>query len=121
MTTQLGSPHGALMVVTMFWAYLRPAEAVGLLEQDLFLPWGSCTDYGFNLHPSARGECSKTSLSDESLLLDSVEVPWLGPLLARARSGVPQARLFRLSAVQLGYLWRRALELAGVPVKYVPY
>ncbi|CAK0814978.1 unnamed protein product [Prorocentrum cordatum] len=98
-----------------------PSEAVGLREQDLFLPSGSCTDYGFNLHPSARGEYSKTSLSDESLLLDSVEVPWLGPLLARARSGDPQAPLFRLTAAQLGVLWRKSLELAEVPTRCVPY
>ncbi|CAK0871674.1 unnamed protein product, partial [Prorocentrum cordatum] len=120
MATQLGSPHAALMVVTMFWVYLRPSEAVGLREQDL-LPSGSCTDYGFNLHPSARGEYSKTSLSDESLLLDSVEVPWLGPLLARARSGDPQAPLFRLTAAQLGVLWRQSLGRAEVPTRCVPY
>ncbi|CAK0898069.1 unnamed protein product, partial [Prorocentrum cordatum] len=121
MAAQLGSPRVALMVVTMFWVFLRPSEAVGLREQDLFLPSGSCTDYGFNLHPSARGEYSKTSLSDESLLLDSVEVPWLGPLLARARSGDPQAPLFRLTAAQLGVMWRRALGLAEVPTRCVPY
>ncbi|CAK0788060.1 unnamed protein product [Prorocentrum cordatum] len=120
MATQLGSPHAALMVMTMFWVYLRPSEAVGLREQDLFLPSGSRTDYGFNLHPSARGEYSKTSMSDVSLLLDSVEVPWLGPLLARARSGDPQAPLFRLTAAQLGVLWRQSLERAEVPTRYVP-
>ncbi|CAK0877082.1 unnamed protein product, partial [Prorocentrum cordatum] len=121
MATQLGSPRAALMVVTMFWVYLRPSEAVGLREQDLFLPSGSRTDCGFNLRPSARGERSNASLSDESLLLDSVDVPWLGPLLARARSGGPQAPLFRLTAAQLGVMWRQALELAEVPAKCVPY
>ena len=121
MATELAAPHAALMVVTMFWVYLRPSEAVGLQEQDLFLPGGSSKDYGFNLHPSARGESSKTSLSDESLLLDSVEVPWLGPLLARARAGDAQSPLFRITADRFGYLWRRALEVAEVPIKYVPY
>ncbi|CAK0798705.1 unnamed protein product, partial [Prorocentrum cordatum] len=105
-------------VLKTYAAYI---SAVGLREQDLFLPSGSCTDYGFNLHPSARGECSKTSLSDESLLLDSVEVPWLGPLLARARSGDPQAPLFRLTAAQLSVLWREALGRAEVPTRCVPY
>ncbi|CAK0801113.1 unnamed protein product, partial [Prorocentrum cordatum] len=105
-------------VLKTYAAYI---SAVGLREQDLFLPSGSCTDYGFNLHPSARGEYSKTSMSDESLLLDSVEVPWLGPLLARARSGDPQAPLFRLTAAQLGVLRRQSLERAEVPTRCVPY
>ncbi|CAK0819030.1 unnamed protein product [Prorocentrum cordatum] len=115
MAAQLAAPRAALMVDAMFWAYLGPSEAVGLREQGRFLSGGSSKDYGFNLRPSAWGECSKTSLSDESLLLDSAEVPWLGPLLARARSGGPLAQLFGLAA-----LGRRALELAGAPTKCAP-
>ncbi|CAK0821388.1 unnamed protein product, partial [Prorocentrum cordatum] len=121
MATQRGSQHAALMVVTMFGVYLMPSEDVGLREQDLFLPLGLCTVYGFNLHPIAMGEYSKTSLSDESLPLSSVEVPWLGPRLARARSGDPQATRFRLTTAQLVAQWRQSLERAEVPTRYLPY
>ncbi|CAK0843705.1 unnamed protein product [Prorocentrum cordatum] len=57
----------AIMIVVMFWAYFRPSE-----------------HYGSNLHPSVR-----EGLADESILLDSVEAPWLGPLAARCRTAAP--------------------------------
>ncbi|CAK0853470.1 unnamed protein product, partial [Prorocentrum cordatum] len=121
MAMQRGSQHAALRVVTTFGVHLNPSEAVGLREQDLFLPLGLCTVYGFNLHPIAMGEYSKTSLSDEGLLLSSVEVPGVGPRLARARSGGPQATLFRLTAAQLVVQWRQSLERVEVPYRYLPY
>ncbi|CAK0860193.1 unnamed protein product, partial [Prorocentrum cordatum] len=65
-----------LMIVVMFWAYLRPSEV---------------------------------GLADESILLDSVEVPWLGPLVAGCLTCNPAAMLFRAGAQELGRLWRRAL------------
>ncbi|CAK0903474.1 unnamed protein product, partial [Prorocentrum cordatum] len=120
MATQLAAPRAALIVATMFWAYLGPSEAVGPREQDLFFLGGSSKDCGFNLRPSAGGECGKTTLSDESLPLDSPEAPRPGPLLVRARSGDPRAPLFGLTAAKLGLLWRQALALAGMPTKCVP-
>ncbi|CAK0841695.1 unnamed protein product, partial [Prorocentrum cordatum] len=116
-----GFPKVGLMIVVMFWAYLRPSEALGLREQDVFLPSGSCKHYGCNPHPSVRGESSKMGLADESSLLDSVEVPWLGPLVARCLTRNPTAMLFRTDAQELGRLWGPALAFARIGRHYAPY
>jgi hypothetical protein len=81
MIVNLKAPMAALMVLTMFLAYLRPSRAKNLLEEDLVPPSASPSFFVLNLHPSDRGEVSKVRLSDESLLLDSTAALWLGEAL----------------------------------------
>ena len=66
----------------MFSAYLRPGEALDLRLQDLVSPIPGSPHFALHLHPAERREQSKVGLSDESLLLDSPMMPWLGPVLA---------------------------------------
>ncbi|CAK0796238.1 unnamed protein product, partial [Prorocentrum cordatum] len=77
---------------------------------------GSRKHCGSNLRPSVRG-----GLADESILLDSVEVPWLGPLAARCRTAAPTMLPFGSNAQELGRPWRRALQLVRPGRRCAPY
>ena len=121
MLTTLGQPAAALMVLTMFLAYLRPSEAEGLLEQDVVPPTTSSPFFAVNLHPSDRGEVSKVRLSDESLLLDSAEALWLGEALQSLKAGLPGRPLFGLTVLQLRDVWAAALRALGIPNRFVLY
>ena len=68
--------------ITMFTAYLRPADLHALRGEDLAAPAGSSQWWALNLHPAGRGDESKVGLSDESLLLDAPYLPGLGAALA---------------------------------------
>ncbi|CAK0802132.1 unnamed protein product, partial [Prorocentrum cordatum] len=65
----MGNPLMALALVTMWVAYLRPGEAMGLKE---------------------------------SLVLDSIDLPWLGDLLAGLRRGQSDRLLFGFKRALLG-------------------
>ena len=67
-----GKIREALALVLMFTCYLRPGEAVMLLEEDLVAPGGGLGNYALNLHPSDRQELSKVGLTDETILLDTI-------------------------------------------------
>ena len=71
--------------------------------------------FSLHLHPSSRQEVSKVGLSDESLLLDSVVVPWLGEVLTNLTSSGPF--LFYLSYTDLVMSWKQAL----VDMQLQPY
>ncbi|CAK0906387.1 unnamed protein product, partial [Prorocentrum cordatum] len=113
--TLLVAPQAAPIVALRFGAFLAPCEAAGQSQQGRFHAGGASSDYGFNQRHSARGEFNQTSFSHESLLRASFEVPGLGPLEARARSGDPLDPPFWPTAVQLGLCRFLTLELSGVP------
>eukprot|EP00974_Lingulodinium_polyedra_P071017 6873624-Lingulodinium_polyedra.AAC.1 len=66
----------------MFFAYLRPSEALRLRRKDLIPPGGAARFFAVHLHPEEVGITSKVGVTDETVALDSVDAPWLGRWLA---------------------------------------
>eukprot|EP00973_Karenia_brevis_P055807 7761898-Karenia_brevis.AAC.1 len=60
-----------LAILTMFFAYLRPAEATSILEADLVDPVSGGGPFVINLFPKIRGQTSKVGMTDEAIVLDS--------------------------------------------------
>ena len=131
---ELAGPSFPLALLTMFFAYLRPGEALSRREADLVAPSGvpAITTAGIpapagcftlHLHPASRGERSKTGATDESVMLDAADAPWLGPLLQQLLAGVPHRHLFGLSYPQAKSFWDSAVQRAGLaaikPVMYM--
>ena len=121
--TAAGCAVAALAVVTLFFLYLGPGGLLKLRGEGLIAPAGTSRFWvvNHNLHPSERGESSKVGLSDESIALDSVEVPWLGTALARIKLACDTALLFPLSYNELKHAWDVAQDKLGAPVRYVLY
>ena len=117
-----GMVDAALAVVLMFFGYLRPSEALRIQACDLVEPGRMSEFYAVNLHPSVRSETSKVHLSDETLLLDSVDVPWLGSLLAARGKLRPTGPLLDLDLDAFRKAWRQAVEDERLsPLNPVPY
>ena len=76
-----GHLHYAAAVLLMFNAYLRPGERMALQRTDLVRPMPRMVHFALHLHPAERLETSKVGLSDESILLDSPLMSWLGEVL----------------------------------------
>ncbi|CAL1154679.1 unnamed protein product [Cladocopium goreaui] len=68
----------AAAILLMFTAYLRPGEALDVQRRDLVPPLPGSKHYSLHLHPAERAQQSKVGLSDESILLDSPVLPWIG-------------------------------------------
>ena len=79
--------------------------------------------FTLRLHPASRGERLKTGATDESVMLDAADAPWLGPLLQQLLAGVPHRHLFGLSYPQAKSFWDSAVQRAGLaaikPVMYM--
>ena len=83
---QVGHTYAAAAVLLIFVAYRRPGEALGLREGDLVKPSMVHPHFTLNLHPEERQETSESGLRNETVMLDSVTVPFLGNRLnAQAR------------------------------------
>ena len=119
----LGSKIACLAWITMFTAYLRPADLHALRGEDLAAPAGSSQWWALNLHPAGRGDESKVGLSDESLLLDAPYLPGLGAALATLARDREGEKLFDISPAELLRLWNLALVGIGLPAgqRYVQY
>jgi hypothetical protein len=108
MCIQLGYKETALILVLMFSAYFRPGEVFTILADQVSPPVNQFIFTAINLFPSGHSARSKIGMGDESLLLDSVFAPWLGPMistLAKRRAG---GTLFRTTYIQV----RQAFEMA---------
>jgi integrase len=105
----------AVILLLMFEGYLRPGEALGLKEEDLVMPTAAHPFHSLNLHPSDRLESSKVGLSDETILLDSSLMPWLGDLLTTRLQGVPNALMFHMTYQDLKNVWMSTLKEIGLP------
>jgi integrase len=106
----------------MFVAYLRPSEALKIRSQDLVQSdkWGK--SWALNLNPSETADPSKVGLTDESLLLDSPEVKYLGKALMKIRNLCPNLSLFQISYSNLLNHWKAALVGLGLKEDYaVPH
>lgn len=106
--------RAAAAIMLMFVGYLRPGEATHLLEEDLVKPGRGQKHYTLNLRPAEREEMSKVGLSDETIILDSKQIPQLGTFLQKLRTGQPKRLLFQLEASALKRLWEETLETIGL-------
>ena len=109
----------ALAVLLTFSAYLRPSEALRIEQGDVAPPAAGSPHVAINLHPDERYQRSKVGAANESILLDSVYLPWLGPLLLRLRDHREHATLFQLRYEDLVKVWNLAQDAAGLPTKFV--
>lgn len=98
-----------LLVLLMFDAYLRPGEAISLHRSDLVEPTVQHPVFCLNLNPSERGASSKMGLSDETIVLDGRETPWMGLLLRRHLESHKAQKLFPIEYRQLKDAWQKAL------------
>ena len=107
---QLGLPHAALCILTMFSTYIRPSEALKIRCQDLVRSVQLGVAWAINLNPLESMEQSK------AILLDSQGMDFLGPALERLRTGAaPTDLLFRMDYPTLHASWKKALISLNLP------
>lgn len=104
----------AAAILLMFTAYLRPGEPLARCPKPRL---GSANARMQALQPpptspAERHQQSKVGLSDESLLLDSPVLPWLGKALQRLAKG--QTYLLDISYANLVKDWKAALGRLGL-------
>jgi len=104
--------HAAAAILLSFTAYLRPGEVLDLRKTDLVAPMPRQEHWSLLLHPAERQERSKVGLADESILLDSPLLPWLGPALNRLQT--PNNFLLSLTYYDLVQAWQGALKALGL-------
>ena len=101
----------ALAVTLMFTGYLRPGETLDLQRRDLVPPMPGSKHFALHLHPAERHQQSKVGLSDESMLLDSPMIPWLGKALQTIAG---PTFLLDISYSLLVKHWKSSLEAMGL-------
>ena len=105
----------AVMLVTIFVAYLRPASIHLVRNCDILEPSPSAVHYGLRLHPEEVGVPSKTYTFDDGVPLDAPYAIWLGPLLHELASrGAPNAPLFNTDGPTLKLEFARICEKLGI-------
>ena len=107
-----GRMQPALATLTMFTAYLRPAECLAIQKVDLVKPMPKQEFHTLHLHPAERHEASKVGISEESIQLDAMQVPGLG--LALDRLQTPGPFLFDLGYTEMVSAWKQALVDVGL-------
>ncbi|CAK0811819.1 unnamed protein product [Prorocentrum cordatum] len=112
----MGSPLMALALVTMWVAYLRPGEAMRLKEKALVSPPRTSASalWSLHMHEELDQHPSKVNLFEESLVLDSADLPWLGDLLAGLRKGQPDRLFFEFKYPLLGQAMLGAAKKVGL-------
>ena len=106
----------ALCVMLMFFCYLRPSEALRLCAADLIAPASPGAPYALLIHPIEEGEVSKVGATDESMLLDSPDVPWLGECLWSATAAARKRgeALFPFNYAELTNMFQQAVSREGL-------
>ena len=104
----------ALCILTMFTTYGRPNEILKLQKQDLVKSTHLGLSWSINLNTSEEMFTSKTGLTDESILLDSPVMPYLGPALDVLAKGSPSAPLFQIDYPHLTFVWKKARSKLGM-------
>ena len=102
----------AAAILLMFTAYLRPGEALDVQRRDLVPPLPGSKHYSLHLHPAERAQQSKVGLSDESILLDSPVLPWIGDIFYKIATD--PIYLLDITYDQLVGDWKRALKNLGL-------
>ena len=107
----------ALMLAVQFTGYLRPRELATLSVGQALppLPGAGTSSWALLLSPETGLVASKIGAFDESVLLDSVEMPSLGAALARqVRGKSAEEPLWRLDQRAYGAAFGRWAEATGV-------
>ena len=102
----------AVLLCLRFTAYLRPGEVLHLQCQDLVPPMPRKQHWSLLLHPSERRERSKVGLADESILLNSSLLPWLGPAVRQLKTS--SNYLIDITYYELVQSWQQALKGIGL-------
>ena len=73
----------------------RAMGRLGRLIREVALPPDRDVPVFVNLHPEERGEVSKVGVSDECILMDSIDCPWLGSMVVGSPLRLVQALVRR--------------------------
>ena len=113
----------AMMILTMFVTYCRPFELLLLEKRDLISTKTLGMAWSLNLNKAEVMETSKMGVQDESMLLDSQEVPWLGKaLMAFNKKMMQSPKMFPQDYYTLMKHWKEALVHIGLQEDFaVPY
>lgn len=120
MLVEMGFWWMAFWVLLGHGGYLRPSSIMRIRGRDFVPPVSGVSEcWGLLLHPSSRGEISKTGSQDDAVLWDVPELKFLEPVFAQLRSRRPDQPIFDFTYAQLA---KRVQEAAAVlQVKFVPY
>lgn len=100
----------AMMILTMFVTYCRPFELLLLEKRDLISTKTLGMAWSLNLNKAEVMETSKMGVQDESMLLDSQEVPWLGKaLMAFNKKMMQSPKMFSQDYYTLMKHWKEAV------------
>ena len=98
----------AMMILTMFVTYCRPFELLLLEKRDLISTKTLGMAWSLNLNKAEVMETSKMGVQDESMLLDSQEVPWLGKaLMAFNKKMMQSPKMFPQDYYTLMKHWKK--------------
>ncbi|CAE7255770.1 hmgA [Symbiodinium natans] len=110
-----------MAILFMFATYVRPGEVFEIRRQDLVKSRSLGQVWSVNLHPSDDLQESKVEVSNETILLDNKEIPWLGAAL-ECMTAISGAALFPTNYTELLDTWHRALKQLGLGSKFaVPH
>ena len=120
--------ESALITLLCFHTYFRPSEPFKLLGKHVIPPvllaGAGHRHWALTLHPFELSKPSKTQEFDESVLLDTAESAFLGPLLYElgSRRGLEQP-LFGIDQAHFGRAFKEAcitlgLQTLGPPTPY---
>ena len=102
----------ALSILTMFVTYGRPSEVVPRsLEDGLISPATNTQKWAVLMHPSERGEQSETGASNESVMIDSQQVSWLGLVLGSLKSAKQTRPPFTFRYHELVATWESIIKM----------
>ena len=110
----------AVYILLSLDCYLRPSEALGLTKGDLIRPTSSVRHWSLLLHPSEGLLSSKTGMTDESLVLDSEEYHWMGPIWEQISAGNSNEALFPFDYLDVYKEVQMAGKAFGLK-KFTPY
>mmetsp|Transcript_86300 Transcript_86300/g.155440 ORF Transcript_86300/g.155440 Transcript_86300/m.155440 type:complete len:465 (-) Transcript_86300:300-1694(-) len=100
--------------------YARPGELIRLTRSSLIPPTQGVTKYwSLLLSPEEKVERSKTGSSDDSLLLDSPWLQWLGPALHVMKQGPAEENLWGFDYPQYVKQFRNCCQ--DLQIHVVPY
>ena len=119
--TSWGYLMAARMVITIFFAYLRPGTLRTLLRRHVLQPArkkGALKHWALVIAAQEDAGVtqiiSKTGTIDETIVMDQPD--WIGDLMDAIASGLsPGDRVFPLDPVELSALFRSACRTLGLP------
>ena len=106
-----GHPLMAVFLLLLVSTYARPNELLRVAKGCVVAPAHNITSvWSLVLNPAEGLRPSKTGAVDESMLLDSPWLQWLGPALTILNEGDPTQPLFNFSYPQFLHHFRKARQ-----------